>query len=280
MVPASIATLSLPAVEAELNYMVPMAERPRDYAYDPEPGVPHSNSVLEPHRVAIRDIRPVAGLPSLDREGFAAIRRRSAVRDFSDENEIRRAYYAESEALLTEVTGADRVLIFDHTLRRHVPGTDHRHNLAHQPAREVHVDLTVKSGPQRVRDLLPGEAEELLKGRVQSINLWRPLRGPVQDAPLAVCDAQSVAPRDLVASDLVYRDRIGETYSVTHNPDHRWFYLSAMTPDEGLLLKCFDSCIDGRARFAPHSAFTDPTAPPDAPLRESIELRALVFHYA
>jgi hypothetical protein len=276
----SIAVDSLPAVEADLHYMVPMAERPRDYGYDPEPGTPHSNSVLEPRRFAIRDIRPVASLPSLDGEGFGVVRHRSAMRDFASEDEIRRVYYPESETLLAEVTGADRVLIFDHTLRRHVLGADHRQNLAHQPAREVHVDLTVKSGPQRVRDLLPAEAEELLKGRVQAINLWRPIRGPVQDAPLAVCDAASVAPGDLVAADLVYRDRIGETYSVTHNPAHRWFYLSAMTPEEGLLLKCFDSCTDGRARFAPHSAFTDPTAPADAPLRESIELRALVFHRA
>lgn len=274
---ASIDIDSLPAVEAELNYMVPMAERPRDYGYDPEPGVPHSNSVLEPRRFAIRDVRPVAALPSLDSEGFATVRHRSAVRDFGDEDEIRRVYYPESEALLAEATGADRVFIFDHTLRRHVPGADDRRNLAHQPAREVHVDLTVKSGPQRVRDLLPAEAEGLLKGRVQAINLWRPLRGPVQDAPLAVCDATSVAPSDLVAADLVYRDRVGETYSVTHNPAHRWFYLSAMTTDEGLLLKCFDFSTDGRARFAPHSAFTDPTAPANAPLRQSIELRALVF---
>jgi hypothetical protein len=270
----------LPAVEADLNYMVPMAERARDYGYDPEPGVAHSNITLEARRFAIRDIRLVAGLPSLDVEGFAAVRRPTAVRDFGDEDEVRRVYYPEAEAVLLEATGADRVLIFDHTLRRHTPGADDRRNLAHQPAREVHVDLTVKSGPQRVRDLLPAEAEQLLKGRVQSVNLWRPLAGPVRDAPLALCDARSVAPADLVPADLVYRDRIGETYAVTHNPDHRWFYLSAMTPDEALLLKCFDSSTDGRARFAPHSAFTDPTAPADAPLRQSVELRALLFHYA
>ena len=276
----SIAIDTLPSVEAELNYTVPMAEKPRDYAYDPPPGVPHSNSTLEPHRFAIRDIRPVASRISLDSHGFSAVRHRSFLRDFQDEEEIRRTYYREAETLLKEVTGANRVFIFDHTIRRHIPGTDDRRNLARQPAREVHVDQTVKSGPQRVRDLLPAEAEELLRGRVQIINLWRPIHGPVQDAPLAVCDALSVAPDDLVASDLVYRDRIGETYSVTYNPAHRWFYLSAMTPDEALLLKCFDSRTDGRARFAPHSAFTDPTAPADAPLRESIELRTLVFHPA
>ena len=79
-------------------------------------------------------------------------------------------------------------------------------------------------------------------------------------------------------SDLVYPDRVGETYSVRYSPRHRWFYLPAMQPEEVLLLKCYDSATDGRARFAPHSAFLDPAAPPDAPPRESIELRALVFH--
>ena len=122
------------------------------------------------------------------------------------------------------------------------------------------------------------QAEDLLKGRVQIINLWRPIRGPLRDAPLAVCDARSVAARDLVPSDLVYRDRVGETYAVTHNPDHRWFYVPEMQPDEALLLKCFDSATDGRARFMPHTAFEDPTAPANIPPRESIELRTMVFH--
>jgi hypothetical protein len=131
---------------------------------------------------------------------------------------------------------------------------------------------------RRVRDLLPDEAEELHRGRVQIINLWRPIRGPVQDFPLAVCDAQSVNSKDLVPSDLVYPNRSGETYSVLFDPGHRWFYVSQMQSDEALLLKCYDSSTDGRARFAPHTAFSDPTAPANAARRQSIELRALVFH--
>jgi len=142
----------------------------------------------------------------------------------------------------------------------------------------VHVDHTARSGPQRVRDFFGDAAEELLRGRVQVINLWRPIRGPLRDAPLAVCDAASVAPEDLVASDLVYRDRVGETYAVKYNRNHRWFYVPEMQPDEALLLKCFESKTDGRARFMPHTAFEDPTAPADVLPRESIELRTLVFH--
>jgi hypothetical protein len=159
-------------------------------------------------------------------------------------------------------------------------GEDRQANAPRQPVPRVHVDHTATSGPQRVRDLLPDEADQLLRGRVQIINLWRPIRGPLRDAPLAVCDAQTVKPEQLIPSDLVYPNRVGETYSVTFDRQHRWFYIPEMGTDEVLLLKCYDSSTDGRARFAPHTAFTDPTTPADAPPRESIELRALVFHAA
>jgi hypothetical protein len=144
----------------------------------------------------------------------------------------------------------------------------------------VHVDQTLTSGPNRVREHLPAEADELLRGRVQVINLWRPIKGPLRDTPLAMADGTSVSEGDLVASDLIYPNRSGETYSVTYNPAHRWFYFPEMTVDEALLLKCYDSATDGRTRFGPHTAFVDPTTPPDAAPRESIELRALVFHRA
>jgi hypothetical protein len=271
---------SLSAVEAELNYLAPMAERPRSFASNPPPGVPRTNTAREPHKLPIRDIRPVISSLSLDEDGIIAVRHRTAVRDFRDEDQIRRTYYPESEALVKKVTGAGRVLIFDHVVRRHIPGTDDYREGVRQPARRVHVDHTARSAPQRVRDLLPEDADALLRGRVQIINLWRPIRGPVQDAPLAVCHGRSVVPGDLVPSDLVYPERTGETYSVTYNPAHRWLYLREMATDEVLLLKIYDSKTDGRARFIPHTAFDDPTAPPDAPPRESIELRTLVFHPA
>src|SRR5271166_4639803 len=271
----------LPYVEAELNYLAPMAERPRYYAYDPEPGVPRSNLAHEAHRVRIHDMRPLQSQISLDRQGFALLEQRSAVGDFWDEDEIRRVYYPEAERFIAAAAGASRVFIFDHTLRRRIPGAiDRARDAPRQPATRVHVDHTVKSGPQRVRDLMGEDAEELLRGRVQIINLWRPIRGPLRDAPLAVCDARSVAASDLVPSDLVYRDRVGETYAVTFNPAHRWYYVPEMQPDEALLLKCFDSETDGRARFMPHTAFDDPTAPADVLPRESIEVRTLVFHQA
>jgi hypothetical protein len=271
----------LPRVEATLNYLAPMAERPRNYACEPPVGVPRSNTMPETHTVPIYSARPLASEISLDREGFALLPNETAVRDFWDDEELRRVYYPEAEATIARATGAARVYIFDHTRRKRVPGIDDRTpRLPRQPATRVHVDHTAKSGPQRVRDLLGDEANELLRGRVQVINLWRPIRGPLRDAPLAVCDASTVAPKDLVPADLVYTNRIGETYAVTYNRSHHWFFVPAMQRNEALLIKCFDSLTDGRARFAPHTAFDDPTAPPDVMPRESIEIRSLVFHPA
>ena len=269
----------LPSVKAELNYLAATGERPRTYTYEPPAGLPRSTAVNEPHTVTIADARPILARVSLDEQGFDLVRHRSAGRDFHGEAEVKAVYYPEAERLLQELTGADRVHIFDNTMRRRVAGAEDRWGGGpRQPVPRVHVDNTAKSGPQRVRDLLPDDAEQLLRGRVQIINLWRPLRGPLLDMPLAVADAQSVRREQLIPSDLVYKDRVGETYSVTYDARHQWYYVPRMEADEVLLLRCYDSKTDGRARFAPHTAFADPTTPADAPPRESIELRALVFH--
>jgi hypothetical protein len=270
---------SLPHLKAELNYLAPVAGKPRTYAFDPPPGEPKSTALPEPHVLPIFDGRLVAKGFSLDREGFELVRHPTVVRNFYDEEEVRRVYYPAVEAFLKATLKADRVVIFDHTVRRRVEGAaDIRGAGPRQPATRVHVDQTVVSGANRVREHLPDEAEELLKGRVQVINLWRPIRGPVRDTPLAMLDGTTVKEGDLIASDLIYPNRSGETYSVKFSPDHRWFYFPDMTPDEAILLKCYDSATDGRTRFGPHTAFVDPTTPPNTPPRESIELRTLVFH--
>jgi hypothetical protein len=267
------------AVLAELNYLVSTGERPRTFTYEPTDGSPRTSITPEPHRLPIQDIREEDRSFSLDGEGFTVIQHKSAVSNFEDEAHVRHVYYAEAERLLKEVTGADRVYIFDHTLRRRIPGQEDYREGPRQPATRVHVDHTAKSGPQRVRDLLPDDAEELLRGRVQVINLWRPINHPVYDAPLAVAEAGSVRAEELVPSDLVYQNRVGETYNVLFNPAHRWHYVKEQRPDEVLLLKCYDSREDV-ARFAPHTSFIVPDVPPGAPTRESIELRTLVFHKA
>ena len=140
----------------------------------------------------------------------------------------------------------------------------------------VHVDQTPKAGVARVSYHLPKEADRLLKSRVRIINVWRPIQNPVAHKPLAVADWRTVDQQDLVPVELVYPDRSGETYGVRYNPKLQWYYLGGQTPDEVILIKCFDSAED-RARLTPHSAFTDAGSPKEAPFRQSIEVRALVF---
>jgi hypothetical protein len=153
------------------------------------------------------------------------------------------------------------------------------------PVDQVHNDYTEQSGSKRTQELLDAAGRsDLADRRVAFVNLWRPIAGPVLDNPLAVCDARSVAPADLVATDihhfgeddLTVPRHSGQIYSVRHNPAHRWFYVSAMRPDEFLLLKCYDSRTDGRARFMPHTGFQNPACPSDFVPRESIEARTLV----
>ena len=267
-------------VEALLHYFTPSGEKPYRYNYPPPANARESNAEHQPHRVSIQNLRPIATTLSLEEQGGLLVASRSAVNDFYHDEEVRNTYYRESERVIAQATGAKRIFVFDHTRRRReaalsdTGGTQ----LRREPVTRVHNDYTVRSGPQRVRDLLPEEAARLLQGRFAIINLWRPIRGPLQDAPLAFCDASSVAFEDFVPMDLLYPNRVGETYLVKFNRAHRWYYVPRMQSDEALLIKSYDSAADGRARFTPHSAFEDPTAPADRLPRESIELRALAFY--
>jgi hypothetical protein len=267
----------LDQIEATLNYLAPTADKPYAYTYSPPPqGRPQRSGDPALHRVTIRNGRPLQAGLTLDREGFALLRRPTQAANFHDDAAVRATYYPEVERLVKEATGAARVVIFDHTLRN-AANAGRDGNGVREAVQRVHNDYTVKSGPQRVRDLFPAaEADDLLGHRFAMINVWRPIRGPVRDMPLAVADAASIELDDLVASDLIYRDRIGETYGVRFSPRHRWFYFPEMTTDEALLIKVYDS-DEARARFSAHTAFADPTAPADAAPRESIEVRTFAF---
>jgi hypothetical protein len=141
----------------------------------------------------------------------------------------------------------------------------------------VHCDYTAESGPLRVRQLLKDDAEELLSRRVAFFNVWKPIRRRVEERPLAMCDVTSSPPEDFFKLYLRYRDRNGENYVMRYSPKHKWWYFPKMTPDQVVLLKTYESETDGRARFVGHTAFEDPTSPPDAPFRESVDIRTMAF---
>jgi hypothetical protein len=264
------------AVEATLNYLHYTGERPVTIARSLSAGGRVEGPPAEPHRVFITNARTLDTPPALDRNGFQLLAHRSKISDFSEEATIRSVYYPEAIEAIQRATGAAKVVVFDHTLRYAKP--DHGEVGIREPGNRVHNDQTFVSGPRRVRDHLPAdEARERLEGRHAIINFWRPISHAVQNWPLAMCDAQSIDPADLIPTDLVYPDKVGETYSFRHNSAHRWYYFPEQAPDEVLLLKIFDSRTDGTARLTAHTAFDDPTSPADALPRRSIELRTLVF---
>lgn len=271
-------------IEASLNYLAPGDEAPQVRIYPPSSGLPTVQTALAKHVVPIRDARPEAQRLRLDEHGFELRSGRTEFADFFDEAAVRAKYYPEVQRRLEQVLGARAVIVFDHNVRS-VTRAARGERGVRAPADQVHNDYTERSGPKRTLEILAAAGySDLADRHVAFVNLWRPIVGPIYDRPLAVCDARSVARDDLVDTEILHfveddlekpRHR-GDVHSVRYNPAHRWYYVQAMQPDEFLLLKCFDSRVDGRARFTPHTAFENPACPLDFVPRESIEARTLV----
>jgi hypothetical protein len=272
-----------PSIVAGLNYLKPTTERPHSYAYEPPPGVPWESCEYELRQMPIVDARGSADL-GVDIEGFELRDAPTAVKDFLDEDAVRTVYYREAAELALAVTGAKRAHVFDHLVRRRESdraplsfGRRGTNGLAAANGR-VHNDYTEASGQKRL-GLVVGDAQALASvERYAIVNIWRSIKGPVLDTPLAVCDARTLAATDLVVSEVRYPRRTGEIYLATHARRHRWSYFSEMDRHEALVFKQYDSQVSGVARFTPHAAFDHPDMPADAPLRESIELRCLVIY--
>ncbi|HEX6769617.1 MAG TPA: CmcJ/NvfI family oxidoreductase [Candidatus Binatia bacterium] len=266
-----------PAFAALLNYLADATETPESYGgVRQEEADQKRKGKYAEYQMPIYNGRAIADRLSLEREGFVFVQHDTLVKNFYDEAEVRSVYYKETEELVKRTSGANRVVVFDHTLRAADSATREANQVS-GPVRNVHNDYTEWSGPQRVRDLLPDEADALLSRRFAVVQTWRPINQPVRNEHLAIADAQSIGTSELIPSARIYPNRRGEVYHMTHNPAHRWYYFPNMQRNEAMVFKCYDSLKDGRARWTAHCAFDDPTAPPNVPRRESIEMRTLAF---
>lgn len=274
----------LPGVKAALAYLAPTTERPYNYMYEPPAGTAQENCEYRMSPVWITDARAMTSPPSIHTEGFELWDAPSTVVDFTDEDAIRTRYYAEATELAKCSTGADHAYIFDHQIRLREAGrpvlTFGRHGDGRRPgaAGRIHNDYTEASGQKRFEILPLDEKVRAAAQRFAIVTIWRSIGGKIVDTPLAVCDARSISVKDLVVADLYYRDRTGELYLVRESPHHRWAYFSEMDRNEALVFKQYDSQVNGVTRFTPHSAFDLSDIPPDAPLRQSIEIRCLVAY--
>jgi hypothetical protein len=263
-------------IEATLNYIVDDGSKVFTIVAGPGGQDVRSGGTPDPRRVTIYNGRAHEKNFVLERHGFRFLRHDTKVKEFYDEDEIRRVYYPEMEALIKTESGAKRVVVFDHTLRT-ADDELRASKKIREIVRRVHNDYTEWSAPQRVRDILPDEAEDLLQRRFAFIQVWRPIRHPVETYPLAMADAQTLSPADMIVSERRAPGRIGQTYAIRYNPAHKWYWFPRMQREEAYVFKVFDSMKDGRARWTAHTAFEDPTTPPQARPRESIEIRTMAF---
>lgn len=271
-------------VVAPLAYLVPGGSRVAHLIYPPNSDRALVRPEQEYHELPITDIRSLAVPPTIDDAGFELRYAPSTFDDFYDDARVRSNYYPAVAAYLREALGALDVVVFDHnqrSARRAAAGQAG----VRTPVDAAHNDYTPHSGARRAHEILTEAGRPSYEGhRMALINLWRPIIGPVQDVPLAVCDARSTAEGDFVPTDihhfgeddLEHPRHSGEIYSVRYNPGHRWYYASDMRPDEVLLLKNWDSAPDHHAAYTPHTGFKNPLAPATATPRESIEARTLV----
>lgn len=269
-------------VRAVFNYTKDVSPKLTElYFYDSE----KANGIHEPgdsaHEVVIRDGWSKVHDFTIDKSGFAVKDFTTGHQEWEDEDRTRASFYPDVVEFLKRETGAKRVLVFDHTIRTAKNAqkklTQETNTSQRAPVMLVHCDYTAESGPVRVKQLLPDEADDLLSRRVAFINVWKPLHNVVEERPLAMCDVESSPPSDFFKLYLRYRDRDGENYVMKHSDNHRWWYFPKITPEQVILLKTYDSAEDGRARFVGHSAFEDPTTREGAPIRESIEIRTICF---
>ena len=266
-------------VQGILQFTVDTGETPTTQVGDGGGRGDPKTGTYEMKQVTIRNGRTEAASFDLEKQGFSFLKYPTAVRDFTDRSEVESVYYPELERLLLRETGAAKVVLFDHTIRIGDPAKRDALGVR-DPVRNAHNDFTDESAPQRVRDLLPAdEARERLGRRFTSINVWRPLTGPVKTDPIAICEWNSIGDNDMIVARRVYKDRVGGILNLSYNPRQRWYYFPEMERDEVILLKCFDSERDGRARWTAHAAFEDPGGNDRVlPARESIEVRTLLFY--
>ena len=266
-------------VRAEINYIDKNAPAPTTYYVEPPDGAQICSVVDDPQLVSITDVRDTRRSFSIDNDGFDFIKLPIGFRDFDDQDAVKARLYPEMKEVTEALLGRRVAAVFDHATRRRpdLDATLRGGGVSRQPLHRAHCDFTPTSARQQIMRTLGENGRQWLERPFALVNYWRPITGPLRDDPLAICAPQSVAPEDLVRVRHVYSYGESEIYGVAHNPDHRWYYMSDMQPDDAIFFKVYDETGE-RPLVAPHSAFSLPTTNAPVPPRQSFEIRLMVFY--
>ncbi len=262
-------------VIAELNFIKPDATIQPVVVYSGGATPQSYNEAYQFMSVPITDIRGSSETFSVDKQGFDLTKIDTQHQNFDDPEATSAVYYPEVEQLIKETTGAQHAFVFDHTVRKGIPGSNRR------PAQHVHNDYTNESGLRVAEESIDPEIFAKMAGkRMIQINVWKSINGTVKRSPLAFLDATTVNYEDLIKTEIQFKnpDMIGEIFAVRQNAKQRWVYFSDITENEAILIKGYDTDLSGVARFTPHSAFEYPNQDESAKPRHSIEARAFAFY--
>lgn len=231
----------------------------------------------EDHEMTLTDMRPFQNELTIARNGFALLNHNTKVKNFFDPAEVQNVLAPEVIELAKQLNGAVRALAFGPVPR----SDDPKISQSRAPAFGAHVDYGRATIEDQVRIMMGAkEAEPWLKKRLVLMNFWRPIT-TVHRTPLALCDASTVLPSDLNDSEI--RGGLDDPtrpplfgFNLSYNPNHRWYYVPKMRPDEVFAFKLYDS-DPTRPQWTGHTAFADPDSTEDSPPRQSMEIRTISF---
>jgi hypothetical protein len=276
---------SLSTVTAPIAYIADEELSPIIKVFPASSGKPIERPDNNYVEMPIADIRGWSTPATLKKNGFEHHQSKTSFSDYFNMDSVKENYYPDVTETMKKLTGAREVFVFDHNVRSAVKSAQGIPGIR-TPVAAVHADYTHDSGPKRTLEILQDFGRTDLAGSHSClINLWRPIIGPVVDVPLTLCDVETLEKQDLISTDILhYQDgdivtpgHTGVIYSVKHNPAHRWVYVSEMTPEDVLLIMCFDSEDEDCRGYAPHTGFINPDCPEEFTPRESIEARTLVI---
>ncbi|KAH8764190.1 putative 7 alpha-cephem-methoxylase [Diaporthe sp. PMI_573] len=262
-------------------------EKPFYLFHDLPPGTSPSNfRTKKGTSEVVHNLRGIEDQFNLDQNGFSVMRQDFCL-DTIDDHSVNSHYLPSLEVLLRDLVGPEsEIFFFDWRIRSSSKsGTDipdgtkislEDRSIVLEPVKAVHVDQSKRGAINRVLRHFPDRAEQLLAGRVRIINIWRPLRGPVECNPLGLLDGSTVAEERLAEVDVVRESYVGEAYYPLQDDRYRWYFIHGQTKEEVLIMKMYDSSETARAKCCPHAAFSHNVTQRPNP-RESIEARALVF---
>lgn len=226
------------------------------------------------HPVRIHDARRglANGELNLDLNGFCLLHHTSGVRNFGDDDEIKRIYYPEIIALAQRTTGAREVIITQHVVR-----TEETSDFNRAYARFLHCDYTLgdpRGLAERAlarRDL---DSNDYSASEFAWFNSWQPFDHAVERNPLAVVDASTVKAEDVLDYHYTGYGQQGKSAMPLCDSNHRFYYVRRMQTNELLFIKQLDT-RRGVSKVCPHTSFDDPGSAEDAPPRRSIEVRMM-----